>query len=391
MATLLLIIIYIAFIGLGIPDSLFGAAWPKIYEELALPMSFGSFVSLIASLGTVISSMASSWLVSKLGTGKVTAFSTSLTAIALLGLSFAPSFSFFILLAIPLGLGAGAIDAALNNYVALHYSATQMSFLHCFYGVGVTVSPFLLSFVMDGPLGWRGGYGIASCIQLSFSLLFLLTLPLWHRVGHKNISETPVKTESLSFWAALKIPGVKTMCALFFISCAMEFTCGNWGASFLVDYHHMTAADASGLFAFYYVGITLGRFLSGVLASRWSPWKIITLGQVVLGGAIVILLLPVSGILPGVGLFLVGLGNGPLYPNFTYLAPITFGKEKSQGVIGAQMVFANLGVMLAPIPCGILGETFSMGVFPFYLAVFFLLMIVATIHIKKQVARYKQS
>ena len=229
MATALLIIIYIAFIGLGIPDSLFGTAWPAIYSEFELPISFGSFVTIIISCGTVLSSVISSKIISRLGTNKVSAYSTLLTALALLGFSFAPNLWVMCFWAIILGVGAGAIDVALNNYVAIHYSATHMSFLHCFYGVGVSVSPYILSLVIAGNFGWRGGYRIAFAIQLIITLLLFLSLPLWRKAhGGENESEENTHKD-LSFGSVLKIPGVKMMCSLFIASCAIECTCGGWG------------------------------------------------------------------------------------------------------------------------------------------------------------------
>ena len=240
MATALLIIIYIAFIGLGIPDSLFGTAWPAIYSDFGLPFSFGSFVTVIVSCGTVISSIISSKVIAKLGTNKVSAYSTLLTAIALLGYSFAPNLWVMCFLSVILGIGAGSIDVALNNYVALHYSATHMSFLHCFYGVGVSVSPYILSLVIAGKSGWRGGYRITFVIQLAIAALLFISLPLWHKVhgAERNADETEHK--SLSLGNILKIPGVKMMCGLFIASCAIECTCGGWGSTFLVEYKHLS-------------------------------------------------------------------------------------------------------------------------------------------------------
>ena len=387
MATTLLIIIYIAFIGLGIPDSLFGTAWPAIYSEFELPISFGSFVTIIISCGTVLSSVISSKIISRLGTNKVSAYSTLLTALALLGFSFAPNLWVMCFWAIILGIGAGAIDVALNNYVAIHYSATHMSFLHCFYGVGVSVSPYILSLVIAGNFGWRGGYRIAFAIQLIITLLLFLSLPLWRKAhGGENESEENTHKD-LSFGSVLKIPGVKMMCSLFIASCAIECTCGGWGSTFLVEYKHLPAEKAAQIIMIYYIGMTLGRFLSGVLAAKLHSWKIIKLGQIVLGLALLLLILPGGVYLCALGMFLIGLGNGPLFPNFNYLTPENFGSDISQSVIGIQMASAYIGIMVAPAVCGLLGQVFGMVIFPFYLILFYAIMIPVTIRIKTVLKR----
>ena len=387
MATALLIIIYIAFIGLGIPDSLFGTAWPAIYSEFELPISFGSFVRSSRSCGTVLSSVISSKIISRLGTNKVSAYSTLLTALALLGFSFAPNLWVMCFWAIILGIGAGAIDVALNNYVAIHYSATHMSFLHCFYGVGVSVSPYILSLVIAGNFGWRGGYRIAFAIQLIITLLLFLSLPLWRKAhGGENESEENTHKD-LSFGSVLKIPGVKMMCSLFIASCAIECTCGGWGSTFLVEYKHLPAEKAAQIIMIYYIGMTLGRFLSGVLAAKLHSWKIIKLGQIVLGLALLLLILPGGVYLCALGMFLIGLGNGPLFPNFNYLTPENFGSDISQSIIGIQMASAYIGIMIAPTVCGLLGQVFGMVIFPFYLIVFYAIMIPVTIRIKTVLKR----
>lgn len=381
MATVLLIVIYMAFIGLGIPDSLFGTAWPAIYSEFHLPISFASFVTVTISGGTIVSSMVSARVIGRFGTEKVSAFSTAMTAAALLGFSFSGNLLMMCLFAVPLGLGAGAIDTALNNYVAVHYSAVHMSFLHCFYGVGVSVSPFILSLVIDGEQGWRGGYRTAFWIQLCIALILLFTLPIWKKAhGKKGGKEQEGKV--LAIKEIVKIPGVKVMWCLFITSCAIECTCGGWGSTFLVEYRHMGAEQAAGMVMFYYVGMALGRFCSGVLAVRLNSWQIIRMGQCVLGAAIVMLLLPLPAAASALGLFLVGLGNGPLFPNFNYLTPQNFGEAASQSIMGTQMAAAYVGILAAPAICGILGQCFGMGIFPAYLSVFFLIMIGSTRRVK---------
>ena len=382
MATVLLIIIYIAFIGLGIPDSLFGTAWPAIYSDFGLPISFGSFVTVIVSCGTVISSIISSKIIARLGTNRVSAYSTLLTAIALLGYSFAPNLWVMCFLAVILGIGAGSIDVALNNYVALHYSATHMSFLHCFYGIGVSVSPYILSLVIAGQSGWRGGYRITFAIQLAIAALLFISLPLWQKAHGSEKNAYVTGRNRLSLGSILKIPGVKMMCGLFIASCAIECTCGGWGSTFLVEYKHLSPEKAARIIMIYYVGMTLGRFLSGVLATRLHSWKIIKLGQIVLGVALLLLVLPSNVYLCAAAMFLIGLGNGPLFPNFNYLTPENFGRDISQSVIGIQMASAYIGIMLAPALCGLLGQSFGMVIFPFYLILFYIIMIPMTLRVR---------
>lgn len=377
MASLLLFVIYIAFIGLGIPDSLFGTAWPAIYTEFDIPISFASFVTIIISCGTIISSMFSAKVINRFGTNKVSAFSTALTAAALAGFSFSESLWFLCLFAVPLGLGAGAIDTALNNYVAVHYSASHMSFLHCFYGIGVSVSPYIMSVVISGKSGWRGGYRIAFIIQLCITLLLIVSLPVWKKVHPQRVEEED-SAKTLSLKEIVKIPGVITMCCLFFTTCSIECTCGGWGSTFLVEYKHISVDQAAKMVMFYYIGMALGRFLSGILATWLNSWQIIKIGQYVLGGAIILLLLPFAPIVSSVGLFLIGLGNGPLFPNFNYLTPQNFGRDISQSVMGVQMASAYVGIMFAPALCGILGQLIDMSIFPKYLLAFYLIMIVTT-------------
>lgn len=390
MATLLIIVIYVAFIGLGIPDSLFGTAWPAIYSDFSLPISFGSFVTVIISCGTVISSIISARLIDRFGTNRVSAFSTLLTALALIGFSFAPNLWVMCALAIPLGIGAGAIDVALNNYVALHYSASHMSFLHCFYGIGVTVSPYILSLVIDGEGGWRGGYRIAFCLQTAITLLLFFTLPVWKKVHGEERATEGDKPKQLTFRQTLKIPAVKQMCVLFLTSCAIETSCGGWGSTFLVEYKHISTDAAARIVMVYYAGMAVGRFLSGVLAGRLHSWKIIRLGQITLGTALVLLLLPAPAAVSAVAMFLIGLGAGPLFPNFNYLTPENFGADVSQAVIGTQMASAYVGIMLAPMFCGMLGQTLGMWIFPLYLLIFYAVMLPTTAHAKRIIRKNRK-
>jgi len=383
MVTILLIVIYIAFIGLGIPDSLFGTAWPAIYTEYGLPISLGGVITMVTFIGTTISSLLSARLIRKFGTARLTAGCTLLTALALLGFSFSHSFVVLIILAVPLGLGAGSIDTALNNYVASHYNASQMSFLHCFYGVGVTVSPFILTLVFRNDTNWRIGYGIATIIQFAIAAIVIFSLPLWNRVRDKNeISESAIK--SLSVIEASKIRGVKVMWLLFLCTCSIELTVGAWSSTFLVESRGATEELAAGTITFYYLGMTSGRFLSGVLARKIHSRTIITIGSVILGIALLMLTITNNSYIAIAALFLIGLGNGPLFPNLNYLTPEQFGEERSAALIGAQMAVANIGIVVSPLLFGFLGQALGMGLFGYYLLFFYFFLVIGVILNRKQ-------
>jgi len=379
MARFLLCVIYIAFIGLGLPDSLFGTAWPAIYADFDLPISSGSFITSTVACGTIVSSLISARLIHKFGTSKVTAVSTLLTAVALIGFSFSTNIWFMVLLAVPLGLGAGAIDVALNNYVALHYSAKQMSFLHCFYGIGVSVSPYILSLVIGGANGWRNGYRIAFFIQIAISILLFVSLPVWKKVSKTEGTTDVEESKSITIRETLKIPGVKPMCALFFLTCVIECSCSGWGSTYLVENKHMTAEQAASVVLFYFVGMALGRFLSGVIANKLHSWSIIAMSELVLSAAVLLLAIPGPAILCSIGLFMIGLGNGPLFPNFNYLAPESFGRDVSESVISLQMASAYVGILVGPLLCGLLGQNLGMYVFPIYIVCAFIIMAVITV------------
>lgn len=383
MATLLLIVIYLAFIGLGIPDSLFGTAWPAIYTELNLPLSYGSAITITSSLCSVLSSLFSVRLIRRFGTNKVTAFCTALTAIALVGLSCADNFWMLCLLNIPLGLGAGAIDNGLNAYVSLHYSATQMSFLHSCYGVGVTISPYILSLIISGDAGWRGGYRIAFFIQLFITLVIFFTLPVWGKAHGKSEEKEERKPKVLTFKELLALPGIKAVWCIFLCSCAIEFICGAWGSTFLVEYKGLPIDKAAGMVVFYYLGMTLGRFFSGVLATKLSCWQIVKIGEAVVATAILVLLLPLPTTFAAVGLFLVGLGNGPLYPNFSYLTPSNFGEENAEAVMGTEQVCAYIGCTGIPAIFGLIAQAFGLWLFPVFLLLFFVPLVIATVRIMR--------
>ena len=362
MTTILLAVIYAAFIGLGIPDSLFGAAWPAIYPDLGVSVSLASVYSIVSSFATVVSSLASGKLIARFGTQRVTALSTVLTALGLLLFSLGGNIWLLCLCAIPLGLGAGAVDTALNNYVAIHYSAKQMSFLHCFYGVGVAISPYLLSFALGAANDWRGGYRLMFAIQSVIALLLVLTIPLWKKVECRRAKEEPVY-RSLSVGQILRIPAARATLLVFFGSCALESMCLGWGSTWLVNCRQMSVSRAAGIITWYYVGMTLGRFLSGVVCRWMRPKQILAVGESLTAIAVILLFVPVPWI-SAVALFAVGLGNGPVFPNMTYLTPIHFGEDVCQSFIGLQMATTYGAFMIMPALFSVLAKVVGVGSFP---------------------------
>ncbi len=370
----LLIVIYIAFIGLGVPDSLIGSAWPAIHTEMNIPVEAVSILTFIISGCTVLSSMFSAGILNKFGTAKVTAFSTAMTAAALFGFSVAPSFRFMIPLAVILGLGAGAIDSGLNNYVALHCKASHMNFLHCFYGVGVTLSPYLMSQALSD-VGWRGGYRYAFYVQVTITLLLIVSLPLWKKTTAAEQTEEE-KSENLTLLQMAKKPEVLEVWIIMLATNAIEYACGVWGSTYLVTEKGFQAEHGALALTLYYAGMSVGRFVSGLLSDKINTWKRIGIGSAVLAPAIAIMLLPLPGAFAVVGLFFVGLGNGSVYPNMIHLTPHNFGKEVSQSIMGSQIAFAYIGVMLAPPLVSLISSLFGIKVYPVLLAVLYVIMIV---------------
>lgn len=371
----LLVVIYIAFIGLGVPDSLIGSAWPAIHAEMNIPVEAVSILTFIISGCTVLSSMFSSGILNKLGTAKVTAFSTAMTAAALLGFSFAPSFGFMIPLAVILGLGAGAIDSGLNNYVALHFKASHMNFLHCFYGVGVSLSPYLMSQALSNA-GWRSGYRYTFYVQAAITLLLIVSVPMWKKSSSADESDEE-NSVNLTLFQMAKMPEIRQVWIIMLATNAIEYACGVWGSTYLVSEKGFEAKHGALALTVYYIGMSIGRFVSGLLSARISTWKRIGIGSVILAPAILIMLLPLHGAVTVVGLFLVGLGNGSIYPNMIHLTPHNFGKDVSQSVMGSQIAFAYIGVMLAPPAVSLISGLFGIRIYPVLLAVLYAIMIVA--------------
>ncbi|MBE7083397.1 MAG: MFS transporter [Clostridiales bacterium] len=380
MMTLLLLVIYITFIGLGLPDSILGSAWPAIYIDFNLPVSSQSLLTILISTGTVTASIFSARLINKFGTGLLTAISTLLSTICLLCFSFSNSFYFLLLLAFPLGAGAGAIDAALNNYVSVHYSATKMNFLHSFYGVGVALSPYIMSFALAIDNNWRQGYRMVFFIMLAISIIAFASLPLWEKAQQKDIeSKKEQKNNSLSLIEIAKIPTIKYAWIAYFSTVALEFTCGIWGCTYLVSSELLSESFSAKLITLYYIGITLGRFLSGIVSVKLNNQQIVGLGYSIVGVAVILMLLPVPAIVKGVALLLIGLGNGPTFPNLIYLTPKFYGQENSQAITGTLLAVCNVGILTIPPLFGVLAQVLSLKIFPLVILIFYVIMVISTI------------
>lgn len=376
MATLLLIIIYMAFISLGLPDSLLGTAWPAIMTDMSLPVSYAGILSVIISGGTIISSVLSERIIRRFRTGPVTAVSVTLTAFALLGFSLSGNFWVLCLLAVPLGLGAGSVDASLNNFVALHYKASHMSWLHCFWGVGATAGPVIMSFFLTGEGGWKPGYRTIGIIQLCLVILLFISLPLWKKAGEGS-GQQELSGEPGGILAILGKPGVKTALLTFFSYCAVEAAAGLWGGSYLVLNRGITEGTAAKWVSMYYFGITLGRFAAGFVTMKMDNRSLVRLGQGILAAGLLCILLPLGkdSILPA-GFLLMGIGCAPVFPCLLHETPKRFGRNLSQALMGIQMASAYVGTTLMPPLLGLMAQHFSFTIYPYYLLAVTAMMVV---------------
>lgn len=379
MVSLLLAIIYVAFISLGLPDSLLGSAWPIMQGQLGVPLSYAGIITMIIAGGTIVSSLFADRVIRKLGTGLVTAISVALTAAGLMGFSLSTEFWMICVLAIPYGLGAGAIDAALNNYVALHYSSRHMSWLHAFWGVGVTISPYIMSFCLTRDLGWEMGYRSVSFIQIALTAVLFATLPLWKKAAKVHTQEEEVIPKVLSVPQALKLKGAPNVLIAFFCYCALESTAGLWATSYLVGHRGVDAETAASFAALYYLGITIGRVLNGFVADKFGDRTMIRTGILVMAAGIVLVALPLPTTLPClIGLVVIGLGCAPVYPCIIHSTPVNFGKENSQSLVGIQMASAYTGSTLMPPLFGVIAQYIHIGLYPLYLGIFTLVMLLMT-------------
>ncbi len=383
MTTLLLIIIYIAFISLGLPDSMLGAAWPTVRADLSLPMAGAGLISMIISGGTIISSILSGKLIQKLGTGKLTLISVFITAMALLGFSFSQSYVWLCLMAIPLGLGAGAVDAALNNFVALHFSARHMSWLHCFWGFGATAGPAIMSVAISHNGSWQKGYLSVAIIQTFLVIILLISLPLWRLFGEGR--EESIIEENQSQYV-FQLPGIRSALLGFFCYCALEATTGLWGASYLVQAKGVSSDVAAGWISVYYLGITIGRLVNGFITAKWSNPMLIRGGQFIIGIGAVLLLIS-NQYVNLLGLIMIGMGCAPIYPSMLHETPARFGKNNSSKLMGVQMAFAYIGTMLVPPAIGVLSSVVGIQFYPIFIMVLLITMFVSSEKINKIVAR----
>ena len=380
MYSLLLAVIYLAFISLGLPDSLLGSAWPVMRMDLDVPISYAGIISMIMCAGTIASSLSADRVIRKFGTGVVTAFSVALTMVALFGFSASNSFIKLCLWAVPYGLGAGAVDAALNNYVALHYSSRHMSWLHAFWGVGVTISPNIMGVCLSNNLGWSSGYRMVGILQAVLVAILIFSLPLWKK---KSDSSDGVKPKVLSIAQALKIKGVPHILVAFFGFCALEATAGLWASSYLVGYRGVHPETAAMFTALFYIGETIGRFLNGFVADKYGDRKMIRVGIIGMIIGIVMVILPIkTDIVSLAGLVVIGLGAAPVYPCIIHSTPTNFGEENSQSLVGIQMASAYVGSTFMPPLFGLIAQFINIALYPVYLAVFAVVMLVMTEKLK---------
>lgn len=372
---LLLVIIYLAFISLGLPDSVLGSAWPVMSADLKTTVAFAGVISFVINAGTVTSSLLSTRVIHHFGTGKVVAISVLLTALALYGFALAQNTWVLVLLAVPLGLGAGAVDAALNNFVALHYQSKHMNFLHSFWGLGATAGPLIMAAYLGQHDGWRSGYSTIAYIQLALVFVLFSTLSLWRKASNHHPAEGSDASHLISNRMALKIKGVKLQLLLFFCYCSLEAGTGLWAASFLIFEQGVSATSAAFWTAMYYTGITAGRFGCGFIADRVDERKMIQAGVITILAGVVLLLQPLSATTAKFGLILIGLGCAPVYPNTIHLTPVRFGQQASQAIIGLSMATAYVGTTLMPFLIGVVATSVSFFVLPVVLLLFAGLML----------------
>ncbi len=386
MATLLLLIIYLSFISLGLPDSLLGSAWPVMYGELSVPVSWAGIISMIISGGTIISSFFSERIIRRLGTGLVTFVSVAMTAAALLGFALLPGFWWLCLCAIPLGLGAGSVDSALNNFVALHYKAMHMNWLHCFWGIGASLGPVIMSIRLAEKNGWKQGYLTISLMQFFLVAVLLAALPLWKIFSKRSSTQAEEEADSLSLRELLSLRGAKAALIGFFCYCAVESTTGIWGSTYLVQAKGISPDIAAQWVSLFYIGITVGRAISGFITMKLDSRRMIRLGEVIILAGVLLLLLPLSDVSLFWGLFAIGLGCAPIYPAMLHLTPENFGEKNSQSIMGIQMACAYVGATFMPPLFGLIAQDIDANWFPIYIMGFLLLMCVMTFQIDRKLA-----
>jgi len=374
MVHLLLAVIYLSFISLGLPDGLLGAAWPTMYLELGVRVDFAGIIAMIIALGTIVSSLLSDRVTYALGAGKVTAVSVAMTAAALFGFSVSREYWLLCLWAIPYGLGAGSVDASLNNYVALHYSSRHMSWLHCMWGIGASVGPYVMGHILSGGGHWSAGYRTIGLLQIVLTALLVLSLPLW-RNRHGAADSGDKGAKPLSMGQIVALPGAKEVLVTFFCYCALEQTTALWASSYLALYKGVSAETAAFFGSMFFIGITAGRGLNGFLTVKFSDTQLIRMGQGIIGLGIAAMVLPLGDWMSIAGLILIGLGCAPIYPCIIHSTPEHFGPEKSQAMIGVQMASAYMGTLLMPPLFGLIANAISTALMPWYLLGILVLMV----------------
>ncbi|WP_416200615.1 MAG: MFS domain-containing protein [Thermocaproicibacter melissae] len=379
MYSLLLALIYLSFISLGLPDALLGSAWPSMYPMMDVPVSYAGVVSMIITGGTIVSSLNANRLVNRFGTGLVTTVSVFLTSVALFGFSFSNAFWMLCLWAIPYGFGAGAVDAGLNNFVALHYKSRHMSWLHCFWGVGAAIGPYIMGYSLKVKNSWQNGYWTVGIFQIILTAILFISLPVWRKQSQIHSEGETVAHKHVTVVEALRIKGVKQVLLAFFAYCGVETTTGLWASSYLVLHRGFDVEVAARWASLFYLGITFGRFLNGFVTDKLGNRNMIRIGLGIIAIGLLAVFLPINiGLLPLIGLVLIGLGCAPIYLCIIHETPRNFGAENSQAIIGIQMASAYAGSTLAPPIFGFLANTLSIALYPFYLSLFVVLMLVMT-------------
>ena len=363
-------VIYLAFVSLGLPDSLLGSAWPTMQAEMGVPSSYAGYVSMTIAFMTIISSLVSPWLIRRFETKWIVNVSIALTAIGLVGFSYSDQYWMLFLFALPYGLGAGSIDSALNHYVANYYSSRVMNFLHCFYGLGAVISPNIMALALKYA-HWNEGYRWTAFIQIGILVVCILSLPLWKA----NVQADDNAEGSAGIGDALKVPGVVLTLIAFFSYCAGEATCFLWTSSYFAGTkegisREMIASFGSLIFG----GLMLGRLIAGFVSNKFGDKKMIRIGIAVEAIGILLVLIPSSGYyIAVIGFLLIGTGMGPIYPAIQHMAPNNFGRRYSASVIGLQMASAYIGSTFMPTVFGLIQQNAGIGIMPVYLMAFAIL------------------
>lgn len=374
MINLLLAIIYLSFISLGLPDGLLGAAWPTMCVEMDVPVSYAGMISITIAGGTIISSLLSDRLTLRFGTGKVTAVSVAMTALALLGFSLTKNYWLLFVWAVPYGLGAGSVDASLNNYVALHYASRHMSWLHCMWGLGATLGPYIMGYALTDGQGWNAGYRYVSILQMVLTAVLFFSMKIWTERKNDLPTEKNAQRAPLGLKEIVRVPGAREVMVAFFCYCALEGTAMLWGSTYFVRQLGMDEERAASLASLFFIGMTVGRFASGFLTMKLNDANMIRLGQGIIALGVMVMLLPVGELAAVAGLLLIGLGCAPVYPCIIHSTPEHFGEENSQAIIGVQMASAYTGTLLMPPLFGLLANHISVALLPWYIGTILVLM-----------------